>query len=176
MRRIFASGFTTVFVLSFTWIPSELNHSDKGSRFFDCNCDPSKSLLHVLTQRLTRTSPAQINDQNCTSPSPMHLGGVQIDLRSHLHESSANVPSIAPSDDVSSLAGRAAAVSTRWSHDPGAYDCIGQRSHGSLVPLTCCKLPPGSVGSHSMDESEVRGTPVGNDTKSCQAQESHEDL
>ena len=35
MRRIFASGFRPGFVLWFRWIPSELNYSDEGSRFFD---------------------------------------------------------------------------------------------------------------------------------------------
>ena len=52
MRRIFASGFRAGFVLSFRWIPPELNYSDKGcrlfdsgSRFFDSDYDPSKSLL-----------------------------------------------------------------------------------------------------------------------------------
>ena len=32
IRRIFASGFRAGFVLSFRWIPSELNCSDEGSR------------------------------------------------------------------------------------------------------------------------------------------------
>ena len=35
------------------WAPSELNYSDKGSRFFYCDCDSSKSLLHVLAERST---------------------------------------------------------------------------------------------------------------------------
>ena len=56
MRRIFASGFRAGFVLSFR---SELNYSDKGSCFFNRDYDPSKSLLHVLAQRSTRSSPAQ---------------------------------------------------------------------------------------------------------------------
>ena len=42
MRRIFASGFRAGFVLSFRWIQSELNCSDKGSRFSDRDYDPSK--------------------------------------------------------------------------------------------------------------------------------------
>ena len=38
--------------LSFRWISSELNYSDKGSHFFECAlCNSSKSLLHVLAQR-----------------------------------------------------------------------------------------------------------------------------
>ena len=52
MRRIFASGLQLGFVLSFWWIPSELNYSDKGGRFFDRDFDPSKSLL---AQRLPRS-------------------------------------------------------------------------------------------------------------------------
>ena len=56
MRRIFASGFPGRFVLSFRWIPSELTCSEKRSRFFVREYDPSKSLLRVLAQRLTRFS------------------------------------------------------------------------------------------------------------------------
>ena len=56
------SGFWAGFVLSFRWIPSELNSSDKGSRFFDCDYDPNKSLLHVLAQRLPRLPRAQTGD------------------------------------------------------------------------------------------------------------------
>ena len=41
MRRIFTSGFRKGFVLSFRWLPSVLNNSDKGSRFF-ADHDPSK--------------------------------------------------------------------------------------------------------------------------------------
>ena len=68
MRRIFASGFMAGFVLSFRWIPSELNYSDEGSRFFDRGDDPSKSLLHALAQRLARSSQARISDQGSVSP------------------------------------------------------------------------------------------------------------
>ena len=42
MRRIFASGFRAGFVLSFRWTPSVSNYSDKTTRFFDRDCDPSK--------------------------------------------------------------------------------------------------------------------------------------
>ena len=73
MRRILASGSTTGFVLSLMWIPSELKYSDKGSRFFDRDDDPSNSLLHVLAQRFTRTSPSRASDEDCSSPSPMYL-------------------------------------------------------------------------------------------------------
>ena len=73
-----------------------------------------------------------MNDQNCSSLSPMHLGGRQVDFGSHIHEPSANVQSIAPSDDLSTLAGRAAVVSAS------------------------CELPQGLVGSHSTDESQMQ--------------------
>ena len=42
MRRIVVSGFRAGFVSSFRWIPSELSHSDHGSRFCDRDRDPSK--------------------------------------------------------------------------------------------------------------------------------------
>ena len=54
-RFFFAPGFRAGFALSFWWIPSELNYSDEGSRFFNSDYDPSKSLLRVLAQRLTRS-------------------------------------------------------------------------------------------------------------------------
>ena len=63
--RIITSGVWAGYVLSFRWIPSELNYSDKGSRFFNGDHDPSKSLLHVLAQRLTRSSPERTSDQDC---------------------------------------------------------------------------------------------------------------
>ena len=58
MRRICVSGFRAGSVLPFRWILSESNYSDEGSRFFDRDHDPSKSLLQVLAQRLPRFSPA----------------------------------------------------------------------------------------------------------------------
>ena len=79
MRRIFASGFRAEFVSSSMWIPSELDYSDEGSRFFDHDYDPSKSLLHVLTQRFTRSSPTWTCDRDCLSPSLMHLDDGEIE-------------------------------------------------------------------------------------------------
>ena len=73
MRLIFASGLQAGFVLPFRWIPSELICSDKGSRFFDRDYDPSKSLLHVLALHLTRPSPARTIDLDCSSLPLMHL-------------------------------------------------------------------------------------------------------
>ena len=43
MRRICASGFKAGFVLSFRWILSKLNYSDKGSRFFDRDCETTRA-------------------------------------------------------------------------------------------------------------------------------------
>ena len=106
MRRIFASGFRAGFVLSFSWTLSELNYCHKGSRFFDRDHDPSKSLLHLFAQRLTRTSPSRAGDQDCSSPAPMHLDGGQVDFRSHV-----DVQSFAPSDALSNFTGYAAARS-----------------------------------------------------------------
>ena len=51
-------GFGTGFVLSFRWIPSELNYSEKGGRFLDRDYDLSKSLLNALAQRIARSSPS----------------------------------------------------------------------------------------------------------------------
>ena len=53
MRRICASGFWAGFVLSFRWIPSESKYSDNGSRFFDRDFDPNKSLLQAPVQHLS---------------------------------------------------------------------------------------------------------------------------
>ena len=45
---------------------SELNFSDEESRFLDRYHDASKSLLHVLAQRLARLSAARTSDQSLT--------------------------------------------------------------------------------------------------------------
>ena len=101
MRRIFASAFQAGFVLSFRWLPSEWNYSDKGSRFFDRDYGPSKSLFHVLAQRLTRSSPARTCNQDCLSPSQSHLDVDEVDLASHVRVSAVSVQSHVPSDDLS---------------------------------------------------------------------------
>ena len=51
------------FVLSFRWIPSGVDPSDKRSRFFHRDHDPSKSHLHVIAQRLPRFPHAQTGDK-----------------------------------------------------------------------------------------------------------------
>ena len=101
MRRIFASGFGAGFVLSFRWIPSELHQSEKECRFFDHDYDTSTSLLHVLAQRLTRSSPARTCDLGCFSPPQMHLDVGKVDLTSHIHVTAVSVQSYAPSADLS---------------------------------------------------------------------------
>ena len=104
----------------------------------------------------------------------MHLDVGVVDFKSQTHEPSANVEPHASSDDFSSLAGRAAAVSVLRSYEPGTYDCIGDfgmhGSHGCLASLTCCEQPPGLVGSHSLDESQMQWTPVCDDMGTCHAQ------
>ena len=111
MRRIFESGFRAGFVLSFRWIPSELNYSDEESRFFDRDYDSSKSLLHVLAQRITRSSPVRTSDQDCVFPSVMHLDVGEVDFTSHIHVPTVSVQSHVPSDVLSNCTRHAAAVS-----------------------------------------------------------------
>ena len=113
MRRIFASDFRAGFVLSFRGKPSEFNYSDKGSRFFDRDYDPSKSLLHVLAQCLTRSSPARTSDQDCLSPSPMPLDVGKVDVTYCIHVPAVGVQSHVPSEDLSNCTGHAAAVSSQ---------------------------------------------------------------
>ena len=102
MRRIFPSGFRAGFVLSFMWIPSELDYSDKGSRFFHRDYDSSKSLLHVLAQR-----------SGLLFPSLNHLDDGEVDLVSQVPVPAVIGQTHAPSGDLSGCAGHAAAVSSR---------------------------------------------------------------
>ena len=78
-----------------------------------------------------------------------------------------------PPDDLSSFAGPAAAVSFQWSPVPGTNGCIGdfgmQMSQSSFTPLTCCEPPPGLVGSHFMDETQMQRTPAGEGTEAGHA-------
>ena len=62
-----------------------MNYSDEGNLFFDRDYDPSKSLLHVLAQRLPRISPARTCDRDCLSSSLMHLDVGEVDFTSHIH-------------------------------------------------------------------------------------------
>ena len=89
------------FVLSFRWIPSELKFSDKEGRSLDRDYDPSKSLLHVLAQRVTRSSLARANGQDWLSLSLTDLDVGAVDVTSHVHVPTVIAQSYAPSDDPS---------------------------------------------------------------------------
>ena len=143
--------FRAGFVLSFKWIPSELNFSDEGSRFFDRDCDSCKSLLHVLAQRSTRYSRAQTSDQDCFSPSLMHLDVGEVNLTSHIHVPAVSVHSHVPSNVLSNCKGHAAVPLL------GRMIAFsGSMSHGSCTPLTFSGLPLGLVGSQCLDESQMQ--------------------
>ena len=89
-----------------------MNYSDKGSLFVDCDCDPSKSLLQVLAQRFTRSSPARTCDQDYVSPSKVHLDAGEDDRTSHVHVPAVSVQSYAPSTCIYDCTGHAAAACT----------------------------------------------------------------
>ena len=132
MRRTFASGSRAGFVSSFRSIPPELNYSDKGSRFFNRDYDSTKSLLHVLAQRITRSSPARTIDQDCISHSLTHLDVGEVDFTSHIHVPAVSVQSHVPSDVLSNCTRHAAAVSSRKPSVIGRGDRVsGSVSHGS---------------------------------------------
>ena len=157
MRRNFASGFRAGFVLLVRWIPSDLNYSGKGSRFLDPDHDPSKSLLHVIAQRLTRSVRASGIERE-GSLSHTDAGANQVHHGSHIHEPSASVQSTASSDDLSSLAGRAAALPNGlaipgWMFASVIPECKGLMT---LASLARCELPPGLVGSQLLGESQIR--------------------
>ena len=103
--------------LVFRLIPSELNCSDRGSRFFHRDYDSSKSLLHGHAQRLTRSSPTRTGDQDCFSPSRLHLDVGEVDFTSHIHVPAVSVQSRVPSDVLSNCTGHAAAVSSQSPSD-----------------------------------------------------------
>ena len=56
MRRIFASGFWAKLVLSCWWIPSGLNYSERGGRFFDCDLTRANHFIHISCATLTTFS------------------------------------------------------------------------------------------------------------------------
>ena len=147
MRRTFASGFRAGFVLSFRWMPLELNSSDKARRFFDHDYEPSKSLPHVLAQRLTRSSPARTCDQDSFLPHRCTWTLVKLTL--HLTcTCPQRVSKQISSDVLCNGTGQAAPVSSQKSSVAGKNDCIsGLMSHGSCAPLTFGRPPPALVGS-----------------------------
>ena len=89
----FASGFKTGLVLSFRSIPSELNYSDEGSRFFDCDNDSVKSLLHALAQRSARSSPSRKN-HDYPSHSRLHFDAGAVDHTPHTHVPAVGIRSL----------------------------------------------------------------------------------
>ena len=165
MRRIVASGFRAAFVLSFRLMSSDLKISDKGSRFFDRDYP----FLHLLAQRLTRASPSRASDQGCSSPSPMHLDGGQVDFGSHTHVPSVNVQSHAPSVDLWSFMGSAAAVSSQGSPVPGTNYCIGDFGLQNVSWFPRVSEVLGLVGSHFLGETQMQQVPVGDGTEVCHA-------
>ena len=189
VRRIFTSVFWTDFVLSFRWMPSESNYSDNGSRFLDRDCDPSKSLLHVLAQRLPRFPHAQTGDRECFSPSLMQLDGDEVGRICRVHLPAVSVQSHAPSDDLSSCAGHdddghTGAVSSQcssvislhrrfWKADVSCFfkgSFENPMGHVSWVPSTWCGLPPDLVGSQLLDESQMQWSSAGSGTEARYAQ------
>ena len=69
---------------------------DEGSRFFDRDYDLGKSLLHVLAQRSPLIPPTRTCDQDCQSPSLLHLNVGEVDRTSHLR-----VPAMTVQPDAS---------------------------------------------------------------------------
>ena len=80
------------------YIASELNYSDKGSRFFDRDYGPSNSLFHFFAQRSSRSSPARTCDQDCLSPPMMHLDVGEVGRTLSMHR-----PLIYPARDMQQL-------------------------------------------------------------------------
>ena len=115
-------------------VASELNYSDEGSRFFDRDYDPTKSLLHALAQRLARSSPGRTSDQDCFSPSRMHLDAGEVDPTYHTHVPTVGVQSYVQSDDLSNYTGHAAAVSSQ-SSSTGKNNFNGSLSYASCTPV-----------------------------------------
>ena len=107
----------------------------------------SKSLLHVLAQRLTRSHPSRTSHQHSSSPSWMHLDVGEVDRTSHIHSPAVSVQSHAPSEDVSSCMGHAASTSgmtmyqTRRRHRSGArfQNCARGSKTRTMVSFQQCR-------------------------------------
>ena len=154
MRRFFASGFRASFVLSLKWIPSQLNYSEKGSRFFGRDFDL-----------------AQTSDKDCWFPSLMEDVG-EVDFTSHIHVPTVNVQS-APTEDPSSCTGHAAAVSSERLSVIGRNDCIGgfgEQMWRISLALTWCGLPLGSIGSQLLGASQMKWPAAGSGPEARHAQ------
>ena len=118
-----ASG--QAFVSSFRWIPSELNYSDKRSRFFDRDYDPRNTSSFSCTAFDTVFSGTDMRPTLPFSPSQTYLDVDEVDPASHVHVPAVIVESHAPSGDLSSFTRHAEAVSSQWSSATEENDCIG---------------------------------------------------
>ena len=126
MRRIFASGFRAGFVLSSRWTPSELNFPTREvASLTVIRTRANHFFMFLHRQCSTQSSPARTCDQDCLSPSLMHLDVGEVDLVSHVHVPAVIVQSFALSEDPSDCAGRAAAVSSQRSFVIGRDDGTG---------------------------------------------------
>ena len=169
-RQIYASGFRAGFALSFRWMPSELNYSDKGSRFLDRDLTRANHFFLLWHSAYTRSSPARTSDQDCFPPSLSYLDVGEVDLTSHVHVPAVSVQSHVSRDVLSSCTRDAAAVSSLTSSVTGKNDCIsGLMSHGSCAPLTFFELPPGLFGSQFLDESQMQWSSSDTGTEVCHA-------
>ena len=138
----------------------------QGKSVFDCDHDTSKSLVHVLSQRL-RSLPSPTCDQSCLPPSWMDLDIGKADLTSHTH---------VPAMSVQSCHNRMISL-LHWTCC-GCFisklfsffrEMVAQRSclHGSsdVVWATPCLF-----GSQFLDESQIRWSSFGSSAKARHAQ------
>ena len=121
--------------------------------FCDRDHDLGKSILHVLAQRSPRIPPARTLDQNCPSPSPMHLNVGEIDRTSHIHVPAMTVLSDAPFDD--------------FGHQRIWDRCVSQLCGSTDV---VCELPLGLVGSQLLAAAQMKWPSAGSGTEASHAQ------
>ena len=76
IRRIYGIAHRANCCLVFRWAPSEVDYSDRGSRFYDADCDLSECLLSRLRalqqQSLSSRAPHQASSSSFVSTSPCH--------------------------------------------------------------------------------------------------------
>ena len=161
-----ASGFKAGFVLSFRWIPSELNIPTRELAF-DCDHDPSESLLHVPAQRL-RSSSSPTRDQNCFSTSLMNLNIGKADLTFHTH-----VPAMSVQSCHNRMIFQFARDMLRLSHHQTIFhfveEVIAQRCEFQ-GPVTFRGLPFSLFRCQFLGESQVRWSPSGSGAKAHRTQ------
>ena len=82
IRRIYGIAYRANCDLVFRWVPSEVNYSDRGSRFYDADYDPLKCLLNRLRvlQRQSMSSLAhhQAPFSSLVTTSPCHHMAVRL--------------------------------------------------------------------------------------------------